>query len=212
MIRALALFLIAVFSCARAFCETSVAMAQFGVGSQVAPANLLDNFDDGVNPNFWGGNYSVFDDATSSTVYHYDASFPFAGAKSLAIKFDLPKPNDYGGVVVALSKTGSEDLRIYKFLEFYVRGDADNLSMKIELHNSSKDFNHNSASVYIKDYLGGGVTTVWQKVQIPLIDFSNLDSFSNVTTLIYTFENNYNRNNSFLNSGTLYYDDIEFIP
>src|SRR5207249_2290388 len=107
----------------------------------------------------------------------YSSVLPHGGSgMSLNVKFSLPKAGNYGGSVIPLGLPKvTRDISRYRTLEFYVRGSENNLSFKVELHNASADPARRSSRVYLSDYLDGGITTDWQKVQIPLAAFANLD-------------------------------------
>jgi len=203
-----ALFILS--SSPRVFSETSVAKAVFTSGS--TQASLVDNFNDGDSVNLWGGAYGEFVGPSGAvTMTHSDVN-PFGGSgKSLSLQYDLPKEGGYGGLYITLDvQGGMKNLSGYKSLDFFVRGSISNVSCKIELKNKSADAAHKASSLYINDYLDGGITTDWKKVQIPLDAFVNLDSLSNVNELVFVFEHDYNSASGFPNSATLFLDDVSF--
>ena len=195
----------------KVFSEKIVARAVFQSGS-VPQDFLVDNFDDGDGVNFLGGTYSEFIGPGSGIMMTHSDINPLGElGQSLSILYNLPNNGNYGGVSMALgAKGGVKDLSIYKSLNFFVRGSLSNVSCKIELKNKSADAAHKASSLYINDYLDGGVTTEWKKVQIPLDAFVNLDSLSNVNEMVFVFEHDYNSASGFPNNATIFLDDISF--
>ena len=81
--------------------------------------------------------------------------------------------------------------------------------LKIGLENTSNT-GRNRASLYVNDYLDGGITNGWQKVSIPLDAFANLDNRTNGKTLTFVFERSYADASGFSRAGAVYIDDVRF--
>ncbi|MCP4602263.1 MAG: hypothetical protein GY847_17390 [Proteobacteria bacterium] len=81
--------------------------------------------------------------------------------KGLRVEITLDRNESYGLVALGFGKL---DVNDYNSLSFYVRGEHGNEDAVIYLNDG-----HTRASVHLKDYVG--VTSMWQKVTIPLSAF-----------------------------------------
>ncbi|MFC2091906.1 hypothetical protein ACFLTD_03950, partial [Elusimicrobiota bacterium] len=173
---------------------------------------LIDNFEDGTDPNLWGGNYGVMNDFGGLTV-SYDGANGYNGSvNALALDFNVAITDEWSGMLVMLSNDVDNiqaDISAYEYLTFQVKGSVANIPVKIGLENASSG-DRNKANVYVNDYLDGGVTTSYQEVRIPLDAFANLDDLSNMKVITFVFENGYATANGAPVSGILYIDDIGF--
>ncbi|MFC2061176.1 carbohydrate binding domain-containing protein [Elusimicrobiota bacterium] len=184
--------------------------ASIVVLSYSMPAELLDSFNDGPGPNFWGGNYGVMDDNGSLDFSYDDTNYYGASGYAIAMDYDVSGSGDWSGIFVELNENAAPvNIAGYKTLKFRVKGSVSDIPVKIGLENSSGG-DRTAAHLYINDYLDGGVTTSWQQVEIPLAAFANLDSFANAKVIVFVFENAYAVSSGFNTSGILYIDDLEF--
>lgn len=191
--------------------ETSVAIKHLSMGSTVTSSPLLDDFNDGLDPNLWGGAKAAFSSPSASITASYDAAQAFGGTgQALALAYNLPNGGDYAGCAVALAPSGSRSLAAYAALTFRVKGAAAGQNVKIELKNAGANADRNHAALYLSDYLDGGVTTAWTQVAIPLKAFASLDSTADATELVFVFERDSAAASGFATAGTLYIDDIAF--
>ncbi len=176
----------------------------------LAPPSMVDNFEDGEDPNLWGGDYIIMDDSGTLTK-SYDADNARGGSGyAMALNYNVPADGNWCGVMIQLANDwGLVDISSYEYLNFWVKGSVANIPLKIELENGSGG-SRCKAKLYITDYLDGGVTTSWQEVKIPLDAFCNLDSFENVMLITFVFEHNYAVDSGFQTTGILYIDDIGF--
>jgi len=194
------------------------------------PGPLLDNFNAGSTVNAWNcatGTFAKKDTSASCTAtYVSDPAIAYGGTgRSLQLKYNVNETDSYAGyssqlISVALIPGNLTSPVAYTALSFYVRGAAVNGGefFKIQLKNNSTtllpykttQYYRNTASVYITDYLDGGVTTTWKKVTIPLDNFVNLDGWTSMKEFVIVFENSQSITNASATSGTIYIDDITF--
>ena len=173
-----------------------------------APPNfvvMMDDFNDGAKPNNLGGGSGVFENnaTCSDSIYNGNPDNVYGReGYSLKLNYNVTNPDSYSGYWAALN---GMDLSNYKYISFWVKGEVGGEIFKVELKNNSAS--RNKAYVYLTDYLATGITTVWQKVLIPLRAFANLGDWTNMKEFCITFENSANELHP---SGTVYVDDIIF--
>ncbi len=131
------------------------------------------------------------------------------GGSSLKLDFDVTLSDTYsffwcklGPKISDLSNaTEYLDLSSYKYLSFYVKGLKGNEIFKIEMHqdvdnnhifNFDKDI---ASSVYAPVYLKKCITSNWQKVIVPLEDFTKLKDKTKMLEIVFVFENSFNKEN-----------------
>jgi len=163
---------------------------------------LVDDFDDGKKPNVLGGDLGAWNkDPADPTQYCRD-SFDQANAiggfgYSLRLDYDVDSPNPaYNGFWTKLQNL---DLRPYKALSFYIKGDARKGytdQIKVELKNDKER----------GTYVVKGITEQWQKVSVPLAEFDGLSDWSKMTELVIVFDDI----TATRKIGTLYFDEIMF--
>lgn len=163
---------------------------------------LLDNFNKGEKPNALGGDYGAWNkdenDPTQWCVNSFDKTNAYGGAGyALKLDYDVDSPNPaYNGF---WSKLQGADVRAYKKLNLYVKGDAARgftSQIKLELKNEKETGR----------YLLTGITDQWQKFSIPLTEFKNLTDLSKLTEFVIVFDDI----TSNKKVGTIYIDEITF--
>ena len=195
------------FNCDTLRAESSVDVNSISATSLVFNGPMVANFDNGGGLNLWGGTTGIFNSVGATASISYSSSVAYGGSGySLAITYGVPLAGVYSGAYTNLSSIGIADIRAYKYLSFYVRAAAPEKTFKLEL----QDSNGVNASLYVSDYLDGGITTTWQEVRIPLDAFVNLDSLANVSKIVFVFEHDYYERNAMPFSGTVYLDNISF--
>src|SRR3989338_1467128 len=149
-----------------------------------AASVLVDDFDRGEKPNALGGDFGAWDkdpaDPTQFCHNGFDKANAYGGAGySLRLEYDVDSPNPaYNGFWAKLQDV---DVSPYKTLSFYVKGDASKgytNQVKVELKNATQ----------VGRYLAKGVTDQWQKISIPLKDFSGLTTWSQMTEFVIVFD------------------------
>jgi hypothetical protein len=200
------------------FAYTEDRTASVGASGDVllTPGSLLDDFRKGVGSNVWGGTtYTISSagspppaDAICSVSYVTNPAIVYGrGGKSLQLTYNVTLSGSYAGY---LSNLSGVDLSSYNYLTFWVKGATGGEFFKITLSNNSADNNRNKASIYITDYLQGGVTTTWQKVTIPFDAFYNITDRTSMKDIQFIFE----QYNAYVNgsptSGIVYIDNIAF--
>ncbi len=179
-----------------------VCAAFIGMSSSASAATLLvDDFDRGEKPNALGGDFGAWDkdpnDATQTCALSFDKGHAFGGVGySLKLDYDVDSPNPaYNGL---WSKLEGADLRSYKKLTFYVKGDKDTgytKSFKLELKNGKE----------VGQYVLKGVTDQWKRVSIPLSEFG-LKDLRGMTEFVIVFDDA----SSDPKSGSVFLDEIAF--
>ncbi len=201
---------------ASARAEKWVAGTTVPAGAMVAiglpPGTVVDDFNDGVEPNLWGGAIETFADGSGSSSVSYSSASPLGGTgKLLQIFYNVTVPGSFSGCVFPLGPGGgARDISQFKFLSFYVRTPVPML--KIELVNNSADNARRKSILYLADYLPSDPSSSLVQVNIPLDAFSNLDSLANVKQINFVFEHSYislDGNPSHL-FGSMYIDQIAF--
>jgi hypothetical protein len=172
------------------------------VQEPITPGPVLDDFNDGGKLNNWGYNTGSFDFQGGSCIDSRVTTSPQEGPYCLKLDYDVSSKDSYSGYWTLL---GGENLSAYTSISFWVKGTAGRELFKVELKNNSS-----SAAVYITDYLDGGVTTIWQEVTIPFHNFVNINNWSGMTELVFTFENSQSGTNGSPVQGTIYIDRISF--
>ena len=190
-----------------------------------ASSPLIDNFNDNGIANRWNGQTGTFTDnsKSGSCFSSNNSSIPYEGSHCLQLNYDVSAVTSYAGYY---SKLESHNITPYTKLSFWIKGSSGGEFFKIELKNNGTTsywydaggatseqthYYRNTASLYINDYLDGGVTTSWQNVKIPLQAFANLDSISSMKELVVSFENAQAVINQSPTAGSIYIDKIELL-
>lgn len=188
------------------------------VGTGAPDGDIVDDFNDGNNRNYWDGVMGVTEEtASAGSINHSYVTAGAYGGKSLALTYDLTKASNWNGFYLMLNNEFSitKNISAYKHLSFWVKGAVGGKEhLKIGLENTSANStNRNRAAIYVNDYLDGGITTGWKKVSIPLGAFSGLNSLATAKALSFVFEKDYvdpARHPALAKTGTVYIDDVRF--
>jgi len=226
LLSVLAIFVAGSIGIAYAYTELSQPSKITGKGTVpfAGPKALLDDFGSGTKVNAWNCNTDTFkSDTTSSCTasYNDDPAIAYGGTgHSLQLNYNVNTPNSYAGYYSLLGGGSLTAPTAYTAVSFYVRGAVGGEFFKVQLKNRSTSsywdagkstyYFRNTASVYITDYLDGGVTTSWQKVTIPFYNFGNLDGFSSMAEFDIVFENSQSVTNGSQRQGIIYIDNITF--
>ena len=177
--------------------EVQNGLRLMGFSDYVSRPNVM-NFDNGADPNVFGG---------------YGGAFKTPAATRNYVPIDDPFPDkDYGpqGYVQEIIGPAADDgawfglnghdVSRWDRVSFWIRGDQGGEDIKIGL----KDSSWNEFQVLVSDYLAGGITDGWQEVRIPLSVFLDhgvrLISMDNI---FFTFAD--------ANGGKIFVDDIAFL-
>lgn len=166
-----------------------------------AAGSVIDNFNDNGILNNLGGTPAPW--GTDASNYPYNA---YEGVVCLKIEYDVTMPGSFSGYTTPLTPTG-KDLSAYTTLSFWVKGASGGEFFKIEMKTNTGTYT--TASVYVSDFLDGGVTTSWRQVVIPLHNFANIGTWTSAKELGFVFENVQATNNGSPVAGTIYIDKIE---
>lgn len=167
-----------------------------------ATSLLINDFNDGSDPNEVGGWSGTWDSGNAScqpSYYNTDLNNVYGQTGySLQVNYNVTQSGSYSGYWTATYI----DLSNYKFLTFWIKGSLGGEKLKVGL----KDTFWNETKVSIDDYLSSGVTTSWQKVIIPLTAFRNITAWTSMDNISITFENSLGAPLS----GTVYIDEFRF--
>ena len=166
---------------------------------------LIDNFDDGTPMNLLGGGTGSFDVGGGTTDEQIISTVSVSGA-GLQLKYDVNAHDSFAGYWSNMQHDGApaRDFSDFYVLTFYVKGRQGGELFKVELSSGPGG----QSSVYINDFLPGGVTTAWQKVTIPLDNFTRLPNMESVYQFVIVFENVASSNAGAPLEGTIYLDNI----
>jgi hypothetical protein len=163
---------------------------------------LLDNFDSGYFLNCieaWSGSWNS-EDASIEVIFNNSQDIIYDDeGMSLELSYDVTQPNTHAGYWSGIYT--KPDMQAYEYLSFLVKGNNGGEIFEVGL----KDTSYNETKLLITGYLTDGVTTEWQRVMIPLADFSgvNISSLDNFSLTFTHFINS--------GSGTIYVDEVRFI-
>lgn len=196
----------------------------------LTPDLLLDDFRYAAPVNLWSVSTGTFSSsslvpppANAICVATYISDSNAYSGYSLKLNYDVTAAASYAGYFSqmgggSLTSLGTSSVTCTA-ISFYVKGAVGGEFFKVQLKNASTTlytdpsttYYRNSASVYITDYLTGGVTNGWQKVTIPFHAFANLDGFSSMKEFVIVFEGDQSRSNGIATpTGTIYIDNIQF--
>lgn len=179
--------------------------------------DIVDDFNDANDLNYWEGTMGVMEPVVgdNSIVHSFETVGALGGSgNSLKLSYNLDQASDWNGYFLKLNNDSAvtKNLSNYRQLSFWIKGAVGGVEhLKIGMGNASGDLGRNSASLYVTDYLDGGITTGWQKVSIPLEAFANLDSKTNATTVTFVFERAYADVGGLSRSGAVFIDDVRFL-
>ena len=179
-----------------------VSMVFMVTGTGNAAILKVADFDSGQKPNNLGGDFGAWDkDPTDFTQTCLDSfsSEVKCGDKgySLKLTYDVDSPEPaYNGF---WTKLQNQDLKSYKELVFFVKGDEEKgftKRFKVELKNPTQ----------VGSFLVSGLTSEWQKVIVPLNKFKRITDWSKMTEFVVVFDDL----TSNPKEGIIYFDDICF--
>lgn len=172
------------------------------------PQAMLDDFERAAAVNTWNCRTGTYTSAsTASCLESYVNDSNAYSGYSLKLAYNVSASDTYAGYY---SKLGSQSISAYTTLSFWVKGASGGEFFKVELKNTGTNADTNAASVYITDYLDGGVTTGWQYVTIPLYNFTNISDWASGLEFCITFENSQSVANGSATAGVVYIDNITF--
>jgi len=162
---------------------------------------MIADFDKPVTRNNFGGDFGPWYDPTDKTQY-CKISFDSKNKRgrrgySLRIEYDVDSPHPVQNGI--WMKLNGLDFSRYDKLVFWVKGDKEKgypRAFLVELKNNIGE---------VGRYYVTGITSRWQKIEIPLSKFVGISNFENMSELTITFiqKNHYNNR-----KGVLYIDDI----
>ena len=164
---------------------------------------MVADFDSGEKPNNIGGDFGAWSkdptDFSQGCTESFDSVNRY-GTKGFAMKLEYSvesKNPAYNGFWMFLQNL---DASKYDNVAFRVKGDAKvgyTTVFKVELKNAAKQ---------VGRYYVTNISDTWQDVVIPLKDLKGITDYSNLTELVFVFEDRIASNKK----GVIYIDDIRF--
>jgi len=157
---------------------------------------VVDHFNQKKVTNALGGTTATFEGANGGSAR---ATFSDEGAtgkgNALQLSYEVSQTGGYAGYISNLQNL---DLRGYQLLTFLIKSEAGGTDFLVGL----KDTMEHENKVGISRYLSRPITGDWQKVEIPLAAFLDLD-WGKIENLSLSFEKNLHE------KGTIFVDEIE---
>lgn len=163
---------------------------------------MIADFDSGDKPNNLGGDFGAWDKDPNDDTQTCTISFDFGDdalgnpdGYSLELDYDVDSPNPaYNGF---WTKLEGEDFTPYDTLNIYIKGDeAKGFTKRIKIE--LKDFQSSSP------FILNGITSEWQKFQIPFEKFTRIKDWSSMNEFVIVFDDVH----SSPKVGTIYIDQI----
>ncbi|MBA4368071.1 MAG: hypothetical protein C0403_10600 [Desulfobacterium sp.] len=177
------------------------------VHAQVQTHNVIvDNFEKPGKKNSRDGDFGAFSDPKSlGRCYLFffqnkEKDIQVTSEYALYIEWDTSKAGAYGGYWTDLKHLNIEN---HGHLSFYVKGLKGGEKFKVGLRGSVNSTYEKK--ILINRVLKNGVTTEWQKVNIPLKWFGAIDDWGDVNMLSINFENAFDSG-----KGAILIDEITF--
>ena len=161
----------------------------------------------GTDINLFGGSNMLWGDDGNSTKSLDNTNAKEGTGYAQKFNYITSTGEDWCASAFSLAKSGTKNLTKYESLTFWIKKDTstNKTFFKIALKKDD-DF---EAIVNITDYLTGGVTDTYQKVTIPLSDFSGAN-LTDVQFLFFYFTKDDLTSNNCQVDGIIYFDDIAF--
>lgn len=205
------------------YCGTKSSGTAAGVYLEFPVPLTIADFDDGKPWNLVGGSYGTYSSNPAASCYYvFVSTISSTAGNFLEINYDFTSApsGEHCGFLMNLSPLGWDkksglDLSNYKSMEFKVRGSGNqgDQIFKIELSTCDYTPTRVTASLYIGDYLDGGVSPVnISTITIPLSAFVNISTSNrnNIYGLNLIFEKDTLVLHGKPLSGKVYIDDIIF--
>jgi hypothetical protein len=176
-------------------------------------AFIVDDFDGKRMFNLLGGKTQGYEEAGVRCIPTFtenpDERHGDTGA-SLRLDFDVSKGGDFSYYWSTLLALG--DFRDYDFLSFWYRDPQGGAIFTIEIHQDTDGDGayimgiDKISSIDTGSYIDKLAAGKWQKIEIPLTRFSNIDDWSRVLDIVFVFKNGRG-----LNKGAVFIDDLSFV-
>ena len=154
---------------------------------------LVNDFGAGHLQNRLGGGSGLFNNPTSGgqlRAYLFD--------QQLLLDYAVPQAEQFAGYFMQLPQS---DLRAYTTLNLLVRGEVGGEQLLVGM----RDTHNYEPRLSVGDLLPGGLTTIWQWVQIPLSSFSPTLDRAAIETISFSFFNSHTPT-----SGRVYIREVRF--
>ena len=209
MVKASVIFAISLISLATSM-SASGALSNEGTGGKVL---MVDDFDKKQMYNLLGGKTQGYEESGVRCIPTFtenpDERHGENGA-SLRLDFDVSKGISFSYYWSTLMV--GRGLRGYDFLTFWLKDPQGGTEFTIELHQDvDGDGSYimgvdKISSVDVGQYIDRYAVGKWQKIEIPLSRFSNINDWSRILDIVFVF-----RNGRGINKGTVFIDDLSFV-
>lgn len=173
-----------------------------------AAENIVDDFDDGADPTYWGGSTwggTSTNDAETSTMT-YESSVQHTPSSGNSLNFDWSSIDGAGEWAVVGIVDLDNDVSGYDTFSFWIYTPNYNTDMLVVLQSTTGAAT--AGKVNLTDYVQTGINT-WQNVSIPISAFTRENTSLDITHIgEIKWEAATDSGND--QSGSIYIDDIKF--
>lgn len=181
--------------------ETSVWRSTFAVTTLFLRGDMLEDYNDGADPNNWAGWKSVY--PVSMLSASYDAANAYAGTGFCSrLAYGVPSGGDAAALYNPLKDDwGPVDISTYQYISIRAKAQGAETGFRVQLVTGSKNALLNVTAL----------TSSWQQFNFPLSSFfPDVNDLKEVTQFNIIFENAWLQSISSPVSGVVYIDDIKF--
>jgi hypothetical protein len=168
---------------------------------------MLDDFNDGVDPNNWGGvKNTVASGSGAAITAGYDPLNAYGGTGySLKVEYSVPNAANYGTLYIPLRPDwGGVDVSTYTYISFRLRGTGAEQSFKLQLVSSD----NGNKSAYIT--VSSGTVSEWSAdIKVRLDSFPGVD-LTKLNQVNFIFEHDYFAGKGYPYAGAVNIDNLEF--
>jgi len=198
--------MLSAFYAALARSEVVVWQQGLSVTSKMTYPAMIDDFNDGTDPNGWGGMKTTSVNGAGAVITAvYDAANAYGGTGyCLKLDYNVPNASNYATMYMPLRPDWSGvDVTTYSYISFMAKGTGAEKSFKLQLVSSD---NGNNA-VYTLDY--STMTAAWQEIKIPFSVFTGVN-MTKLSQINFIFEHDYFASRVYPYAGTVYLDNLTF--
>jgi hypothetical protein len=183
--------------------EVSVWEQSISVTSKMVLPAMLDDFNDGADPNNWGGVKSTAISGVLSLAYDSVNAY---GGSGYCLKADYSVPSAGNTVTLYMPVSPNYsgiDVSTYTYVSFMVKGTGTEKSFRFWLVSKGGG----NTFVFTVNY--STITASWQEIKIPLSHFPGVDK-TKLQEIDFIFDHAYLEQKGYPYTGTIYIDNILF--
>ena len=133
--------------------------------------NVHDHYNDSVTTNNFGGTVGSFTGGSGVSRINRITTDALEGARSMQIDYTVASSGDFAGLYSELNNWNPADTGFGRFWSFWVKGLAGQEIFYLEFGESTAK----TQQLTVADFVNGGIDTVWQEVNIPLMALDDLN-------------------------------------